>query len=138
VIVTETVNGHPLPAALVKAFENGRWAAPTDPGALAELARLTGEEPFHPAFYAAAGLERENAAWPAESDPVYLGEPDPERPPGDLDPARSVLIADLGPDRPLALDYRQDPPTVVYLTEETGRWVRVAGSVEEFLAALGG
>lgn len=75
-----------------------------------------------------------------ETNPVYLGTANDELPPGDIDPRRSVLIGDLGHDRPFALDYRDssEQPSVVLLasTQKAG-WVRIADSTEELLAKLG-
>jgi hypothetical protein len=53
-----------------------------------------------------------------QTDPSFLGVADDDRPPGDIDPKRSVLIGDLGPgsDQPIALDYRpsMDEPVPVH------------------------
>lgn len=54
-------------------------------------------------------------------------------------PARSLLIGDLGPDQPFALDHRPTgPPRVVYLRcDDQPRWVTVAPTIESLLDALG-
>jgi hypothetical protein len=85
---------------------------------------------------------RENAAWHGEEDPSareqYLGSPSVERPPGDIDPALSLLIGFLGPDQHFALDYRRlrSRPSVVYLTTYDG-WVEISSDVERLLDSLG-
>ena len=59
--------------------------------------------------------------------------------PGDIDPSLAVLIADLGPDRLIALDYRESSihPTVVALTsDEHSFWRQVAIDIESFMHAI--
>ena len=94
----------------------------------------------HPAFFSLEGMRRENEGWCDETLDSYLGGKDGVVQPGDIDPARSVVIADLGPDRLVALDYRksQERPSVVYLTgNEEPRWVEAAPDVETLLRVLG-
>ncbi|MGN9842033.1 hypothetical protein ACTMTI_28290 [Nonomuraea sp. H19] len=123
------INGLPLPAALRRAIHEGRWAPP-DP---AVLLAVFGEKPVQPRCYGVAEMEFENDLWLTNTDALYLGSPDPARPPGDLDPKTSLLIGDLGPDMPFALDYRvAGAPTVVYLTLD-GVWVTVAPSIDALL-----
>jgi hypothetical protein len=132
-----TVNGHVLPRVLDDAIKSGRWAPPAD---LALLAAAFADQPVHPSFYDADQLRQENSTWVDETDVWYVGEPDRAHAPGDLDPRQSVLIGDLGPDRPFALDYRTAPtPRVVYLREIEGRsrWTEVAQSVDDLLTRLG-
>jgi hypothetical protein len=129
------INGWALPPALVAAVGEGRWRAPGP----AVLGRVFGEAHEQALFYSPEQMRRENARWPAMTEPGFLGRPDPARPPGTIDPTRSVLIGDVGPDRPIALDYRgapQDPP-VLYLGAARPGWVRVAASVGELLRLLG-
>ena len=57
----------------------------------------------------------------------------------DLDPTRAVLIADLGPDWLIALDYRESKsrPSVIALTSDKhGYWVRVADDIESSMQQL--
>lgn len=131
------INGHPLPAALVEALGSGRWRLPADPD---RLAAVFAHQPNHPSFYGLEQMRRENAGWLGETYAGYFGSPDSQRPPGDLHPQHSVLIGDLGPDVPFALDYRTAPvPRVVFLTDEDehSRWVQVASSIDELMASLG-
>ncbi len=129
------VNGLPLPEALLAAMGDGRWVAPD----LDAQRRVFGEAHGDALFYPLEFMRQENAAWPGDKGPIYFGDPDPSRPPGDIDPARSVLIADLGPDRMVALDYRTSPdtPAVVFLGSREPGWVQVAGSAAELLDLLG-
>jgi hypothetical protein len=36
--------------------------------------------------------------WITERDPLYIGKPSAEYPPGDIDPVRSLIIAELEPE----------------------------------------
>jgi len=131
---TRAVNGHSLPPALLTLIEEGRWVAPSQE----RIALVFGESSTLSEFYPLWQIIEETANWVPETNPAYLGAVDPEVPPGDLDPARSVLIADLGPDRPIALDLRSDPPSVVLLRmAQPPRWRRIAVDVESLAAALG-
>ncbi|HEY8546302.1 MAG TPA: hypothetical protein VIL36_14680 [Acidimicrobiales bacterium] len=125
------INGHPLPAALVDAVTAGRWRAPNRWAGW----RAFGGRPSEVHLYGTVeDLERENRGWPAIAATVFPGAPDARHPPGDLDPERSVVIGDRGPDRPLALDLRTDPPTVVRFRDHPRPgWSVVATSVEELL-----
>jgi hypothetical protein len=71
-----------------------------------------------------------------EYRPFYLGRPNPDQPPGDVDPDRSLLIGDLGPEMPFALDYRPGlaAPTVIYLGNPG--WVEVAPNMATLLDRL--
>ena len=132
------INGLPLPAALCAAIEDGRWAPPGDEHLLAQV---FAENPQEPSFYTLDYMKAENHRWPdVESRlPMYLGSPDEAAPPGDIDPATSILIGDLGYDMPFALDFRpsRDEPRVIYLTLQRGRWITVAPTVEALLTRLG-
>ncbi|MDR7325256.1 MULTISPECIES: SMI1/KNR4 family protein [Catenuloplanes] len=106
------------------------------------MAAVFRDRPAQPAFYGTSGMTGETAYWHAESDPdtiaQYVGRADPKDPPGDIDPSKSILIGDLGPDQPIALDYRtgQERPPVVYLTTYGG-WIQVAPDIESLLERLG-
>jgi hypothetical protein len=125
-----------LPESLVGAIRANRWKPPDDE----VLRSLFGDDPVQARFYDLEYLPFENAPWPSETEPFYLGEIDAAVEPGDIDPRRSVLIGDLGPDMPIALDYRPstDQPIVVYLSTKDARWHRIANSVEELMERLEG
>lgn len=140
--LNELINGLPLPLALVEAIHSGRWTAPPIDKleATFPLATVAGEPIQHPAFFDLDGLQRENEGWNDETLASYLGKKSDEVQPGDIDPAQSVVIADLGPDRLIALDYRtsDEKPRVVYLTgNEQPRWVEAAPDIETLLDDLG-
>ena len=140
--LSELVNGLPLPAALIEAIHSGRWTAPS-PERLETafpMAMNAGEPVRHPAFFDLDGMHRENDGWCGETLESYLGKKDSKDQPGDINPAQSVVIADLGPDRLIALDYRtsEEKPRVVYLTgNEQPRWIEAAPDVETLMSMLG-
>lgn len=68
--------------------------------------------------------------WRLEKNPAWLGsEPD------SIDPLGSILIGELGYDRPIALDYRPHVPAVRFM-RTNGRWPVVASSLRELLEKL--
>ena len=133
------VGGLRVPELLLKAIREDRWVAPNDP---ALLASIFGEAPQQPTFYKVNGMVRENESWHSEMEPEtrewYVGSKSLESPPGDIDPARSLLIGDMGPDQPFALDYRtsDSDPSVVYLRSDNG-WVEIAPNIRALLSLLG-
>lgn len=132
------VRGLLIPALLVKAIESGEWRQNHD---LGRLRHLFGEDPDSPGFYSLQGMaEQTDGLLALEEDLLswYLGDPASSVRPGDLRADSFVLIGDLGPERPFALDYRNshEDPEIVYMTE-SGAWRVVASGVAEFLQALG-
>lgn len=133
------VNQLRLPDTAVEAMRSGRWQAPADGGL---LRAVFGDEGFFPCFYGADDIARENESWPQVAVDGFLGTADPAAPPGDIDPHRSVLIGDLGPEYPFALDYRTATspaaePRVVYLRGAVEpRWATVAPSFGALLESL--
>ncbi|MBF6136256.1 hypothetical protein IU501_25045 [Nocardia otitidiscaviarum] len=134
--VTE-INGLPLPKTLVGAIAEGRWKAPDT----RLLKQVFGEEPQQPNFYSLEYMRTENRHWidVAAQAPTLCGHPDESTPPGDIDPALSVLIGDLGYDQPFALDFRTSrvEPRVIYASLQSGRWITVAPQIEHLLRQLG-
>jgi hypothetical protein len=132
------IDGLPVPAALVRVVREGRWGPPADDS---RFVAVFGEPAVQPVFLP---LDRmgANARWIDQlvDDEVrawYVCWPASEWPPGDIDPVRSLLVGDLGPEMPFALDYRRSTasPSVVYLT---GRgWREVARDVETLVEKLG-
>jgi hypothetical protein len=131
------VNGLQLPLALVDAIRSGRWTVPSK----SVLQAVFPSEPIeHPSFFGIDELKRENAGWPTEATAYYLGRENEKDAPGNIDPTKSVIIGDLGPDRLIALDFRasNDRPCVVYLTgNEESRWIKAAPDIESLLRILG-
>jgi len=133
------IGGLRVPDPLLRVIHEDRWVAPKDP---ALLAAIFGETPPQPIFYKLNGILRENDSWHSdmedETRECYVGSESVENPPGDIEPARSLLIGDLGPDQPFALDYRtsDSDPSVVYLRSDNG-WVEIAPNIRAFLDMLG-
>ncbi|MBF9128523.1 hypothetical protein I0C86_05900 [Plantactinospora sp. S1510] len=132
-------DGLPLPPALIDVAQQGRWTAPAG----GNYIRIFGEPAYGPVFLKVDQMRR-NARWIDEIDyddefrQLYIGEPDPANPPGDIDPQMSLLLGDLGSDQPFALDFRRsmEAPSVVYL-DSTMRWVEVAPTIDAFIVELG-
>ncbi|MDB5309346.1 MAG: hypothetical protein JWO38_3548 [Gemmataceae bacterium] len=108
------IRGLPLPPELVALIEAGRWACPADPSGLDRL--FPRRQEF--CCYSYAGMASESGVFERHRTPMWHGTPDPANPPGDIDPSRAVLIADLGLgyDQPIALDYRTSLTEPVVLT----------------------
>jgi hypothetical protein len=122
------VAGHELPAALFERVVRGSWppAATT-----ATLIQVFGEQPEPSAkLYSIDEMEGETSRWQHETDPAYLGIGEET-----LDPACSILIGDLGFDRPIGLDLRWSPAPVRLLTID-GRWRVIFNSIDELLMEL--
>jgi len=137
------VNGLPLPRDLLALIEAGRWKAPADRSGVDRLFPENGG--LHP--YSVELMESETRGMfkPHMQSPMWLGEPDSDDPPGDIDPRQAVFVADLGLgyDQPIALDYRasRDRPRVITLQwSEWGkqnRWVVVAPDIRSFAELVG-
>ena len=123
-----------LPETLCLALDSGEWPALAHSPALQQVFR--GESGRHASFYTVAAIRQENEGWATEKRRAYLGFRGPGACPGDIDPARSVLVADLGPDVLVALDYRASPPAVIFLPSRSEQWFMAARSVEALIAAL--
>lgn len=132
------INGLPLPRELLALMEAGRWRAPTDHSGVDRLFPENGGL----CLYSPEMMESETQALfgPYLDGPVWQGVPDPDNPPGDIDPRLAVFVADLGHgfDQPIALDYRvsRDRPRVIALRwserGEQNRWVFVASDIKAF------
>ncbi len=130
------INDLPLPAALVRAIEDGIWQTPKSRDVWRSL--FSDNEIVQPTLYSLRAMTGETP-WLAEAGPAYLGRTGEGFVPGDIDPNRAVLIADLGPDRLIALDYRESEthPSVIALTSaEHSCWQRVADDIESLMRAI--
>ncbi|MFG2675772.1 hypothetical protein [Streptomyces sp. NPDC048445] len=125
------VGGLPVPPELAGLIRTGMWVPP----AVEVLRRIFDDEPVQPCFYSESVLVRENNDWHTETDPVWLGDPADERNQG-IVPERSLSIADLGPDMPVMLDYRESltAPRVLYMNDTV--WVQVASNIGQLIALL--
>lgn len=126
---TLMVAGQPLPEAIAEALHRGKWPAAVRSD---RLEAVFGEAPEQSwTLYTLDEMEGETYRWTSERDPAYLGQASEA-----LDPERSILIGDLGIDRPIAVDLRSHPPSIRFLTMD-GRWVQVAPTAEALLERLG-
>lgn len=148
-----TVNGRELPTIVVDLVKVGRWRMPTQPSILRRvfiLEKLSGDEEYstgcesgRPKLYSIELMQSETSNWldwGAESSDL-LGTPSITEPPGDIDPAYTVLIGDIGSglDSPIALDYRvslSHPSVVYYSYPADGKWIMIVPSIESFVEAL--
>jgi hypothetical protein len=135
------INGLPLPKSLLDLIRQGRWRCPEDMSRINIVFPDHGDIKFYTLDYMPIG----NRRWPTDDSPEFMGMPDKNRSPGDIDTKRSVLIADIGMgyDQPIALDYRDssdDPPVLTLEWSPYGdnnRWVRIADNVSELAQLLG-
>jgi hypothetical protein len=131
------VNGLPLPAALVEAMRSDVWQTPNHRETWRAL--FPDNEIVQPMLYKFKSANS-NDPWLSQAGPAYYGNTSEGFIPGTIDPKLAVLIADLGPDRLIALDYRDSltRPSVIALTSsDHGCWCRVADDIESFMRALG-
>lgn len=128
------INGLLLPLALSLAIAGQRWRAPEE----SLLRRVFRERPTRARLFDLVTMREENRAWREVKDRAFFGHTDNKHPPGDIDPASSLLLGSLGPDLPFALDYRaSEEPRVIYLHSGGDRWITVACTVEDLLSRLG-
>jgi len=133
--VVHWIAGLPVPRELVEVIQAGMWCPPIDPQIYVDT---FGEPPDHALFYDLEEMVRQNRSWQSSSVEEEFGDPVEGRSVG-IKPSRSVLIGDLGPDMPIALDFRnsEDNPNVLYRTYRGAVvWVRIADSVGELLELL--
>lgn len=134
------VNGLPLPHDLLALMETGRWKPPIDSSGVDRLFPENGG--LYP--YSVALMESETRTLFDFPVPAWHGVPDPDNPPGDIDPCLAVFVADLGHgfDQPIALDYRvsRGRPRVITLRwgerGERNRWVVVAPDIRAFAESV--
>jgi hypothetical protein len=131
------IGGMLLPEVLVSSLFNGSWGRTID---MSRFRRLFGNDVVDPSLYSLAGIISESSNWCSlEADALaeYSAIPGSEGVPGVIDPRRSLLIGDIGPDMPIALDYRAEPktPSVVFLPPESG-WRNAASSAEQLVNQL--
>lgn len=130
----DRVNGMRLPERLLSAMRDGSWTS----GNRRWRDVFPADEVVHPKLYSLELMRSVNERWRTESHPAYVGVADGRASPGDLSPARSLLIGELQGDAMIALDYRNggDAPSVAFLNVE-GRWAAVATSFDDFWRRLG-
>lgn len=128
------VGGLLVPARVIQVAARQEWTAYVTEPRLdpAVVEQVFGEEPDSSwRFYSVDEIRAMTQDWHAETDPEWFGAA-----PNDIEPSRSVLIGELGYDRPFALDFRRSPPVVRLMTVDA-QWRVVAVSASALLDALG-
>jgi hypothetical protein len=126
-----TIGGLPLPSDLVSAIRRAIWRPPSDPSVYVSV---FGEQAEH-----VDEIERQNVTWQSRASSDVFGEQVVSGSVG-IDPTLSVVIGDLGPDMPIALDYRvsRNDPRVLYLGfTSRPTWKVVADNFTYLLRSLG-
>jgi len=132
--VVVDVCGLVLPGEIVTVISDESWTAYTESDRLPpeRVEEVFGEAPDSTwKFYGLDEMRAITEEWHSEDDAQWFGVT-----PHDIDAPRSVLIGELGYDRPFALDFRGEHPVVRFMTID-GRWVQIAESVAALLDSLG-
>jgi hypothetical protein len=125
------LDGLTVPPRLIELIRAGKWVPPS----ARILLDVFGERPVQPCFYGQAMMIRENRAWHAYPENAWPGNLAKEENLGIL-AERSLLIADLGPEMPIILDYRESltSPRAIYL--RASAWRLIAASFERLVERL--
>jgi hypothetical protein len=127
------VNGFTLPSLMANDIHNGRTTL-----SASERERLRAQLPFaqsqdpDPYMCDVASMERENRIWSDPQVSDFVGEASEVHFPGSVDPTKTLIIGIAGTDMPIALDYRFEPPRVIYLAwfGDTAHWCALAPTYE--------
>lgn len=125
-----TANGHEVPHDLVAAITAG-WV---DRISKAEVGAALGFNCSHLRLYSLDYITGRLIADWRSAPSEYLGAASDDRPPGDIDRERSVVVGEIEPESPVAVDFRTTPPSVVALIWPG--WIRLAATTKEFLELL--
>jgi hypothetical protein len=133
-----TIHGFELPTLLESHLKIGGYKL--SEGELLRLkALLTGIGCPQPRFWSEGQIVSQHQLWSSDAAEAYLGTASPEYCPGRIDPKRILIIGEADQhDSPLALDYRTDEPSVVYLGDagRFGVWIELAPSYERLIGEL--
>lgn len=143
------INGLQLPLRLQESLKTGGWTRPGEgysgrwhhPSNVAAFGNIFNRvEELSPQLFSFEGMMRVNEIWnQPEIANEYLGADSVTHPPGDIDPAKTIIIGECEPDGPIALDYRPSNPRVIYFCDigpET-LWVEAVESVDVLIDRLG-
>jgi hypothetical protein len=131
------INGFELPPSLEADLEpERRELAESEIDCLRTL--LVHVEKPIPALYGLRGILLANRLWTSMHVADYLGSPSKVYRPGDIDPRLTLIFGHAEPDSPIALDYRTQPPRVLYLgdVERKSYWLELAATYEAFTVKL--
>ena len=125
-----------LPSALADALRAGLWTPPTESSRLVEV---FGEAPSSPEFYVFSGMVNETLhlrKMPPDERVWYEEVADVEEA-GSISLDECILIGDLGPERPFALNYHRNRsnPEVFFFARPG--WKRIAADFDKLLQSLG-
>jgi hypothetical protein len=131
------INGLALPSSLV-ADMTARRTKLSAAETAAFGAQLVHIERPSPELCGYEWMVRENKFWTTPDVEHYLGGRSQIHTPGDIDPRKAVIFGFAEPDGPVALDYRTDPPRVVYLgvAEDGSCWFDLAPTYDAFMASI--
>lgn len=128
------VCGFALPDEIARVAADSAWVGYREDDRLPPevVEAVFGEAPERSwRFYSVGEMESETNSFKAESESSWFGDS-----PHDVDPHQTLLIGDLGYDRPFGLDFRGGLPAVRFMTIDA-RWVIVAESAAALVSALG-
>ena len=145
--------GLPIPPHILVLDSAGLWKMPSN---RAQFDAAMGEgKTFDSLLIPLKSLKYKSLAglWCLAADSQFIGRPDPNYPPGDIDRLRMIELGDMGNgwDQLFALDYRDTPPLeprvifnrypqdVERLPDglPASRWVVLADRIEEFTHMIG-
>jgi hypothetical protein len=143
------INNNQLPLKLQESLNNGSWMELNDEyGGLLkdkyktrEFVRLfpyVGKDLF-PRFFNFEAMRRINKIWldPNSAD-AYKGSASEIYIPGNIEPSKTVVIAEWDPDSPIALDFRTTIPRVIYLCDVNYEiyWIEAFQTVDILIEKL--
>lgn len=137
--MTIVIDGNRVPARLNALIDSRKWKPPVDKSRWHALVPM--DKVIQPTLYPLDKLNGKSL-WSSEAGDGFLGVVDQHIVPGKLDPATTIIIGDLGPERLLALDLRvsySNPPVCAFLPrdDEDSCWVVIAATLDDFIIALG-
>jgi hypothetical protein len=96
---------------------------------------LSATETALPQLFDLDGVVEANRFWNSPYSEDYLGVDSLTFPPGNIDPQRTVLIGQAEPDSPIALDFRSNPPRVVYFGD-AGYWIELFPDYDSLISVI--
>jgi len=128
------MNELPLPKTLIDDLQSGRRPLSNDEK-LRLAALLQAVETPIPDLYSLDAIQGANRLWTSDYVGLYLGIPSEEYSPGLIEPCSACIIGHAEPDSPIALDYRTNPPRVVYFSDD-GYWLELCPSYEALISKI--
>lgn len=129
----------PLPALLEGHLKaGGRRLTELEQARLKAL--LTRLESPRPRLWRYEQIVSQHKFWSTPAANFYLGTEGSIFIPGRVDPKRTLIIGEADEDSPIALDYRNEIPRVIYLGDDGPQpvWIELASSYENLIDKLSG